>query len=180
MNVLDILFAVTVVLATLRSFFRGLVREAAAIAGLIAGIYLAARHYPQVAAYIPWLARHAAHVLAFCLIIIAVYALFALVSYLLRGALKVVLLGWLDRGLGGVLGLAEGALICAAVLLALTVFMPPRPQVVHHSWLAPRLYPLADKMSRFTPAELRRAYTLKKRAPAPPRGPALPRGAVRT
>mgnify|MGYP002813373028 FL=1 len=174
MNVLDILFAAVALLATLRSFFRGLVREVAAITGLLVGIWLAARHYPRLAAHIPWVGPHAAHVIAFVAVVAAVYALFALVSWVVRGALKVTLLGWLDRALGGVLGLAEAVLISAAVLLALIAFLPPGLQVVRHSRLAPRLYPVADRVSAFTPAELRQAYGEKKAALLRPEAPACP------
>ncbi len=177
MNVLDILLAVFAALAVLRSFYRGLVREAAAIAGLAAGIYLAAHHCQRVGGWLPWIGPPAAHMLAFLLIVAAVYALFSLLSHLLRGALKVVLLGWLDHALGAALGVAEAALLCAAILMVLVAFLPPGPRVVRHSRLALRLYPVADRVAGFTPAELRAAYSVKKQAllhPAPAPQPKAP------
>lgn len=164
MNVLDILFLTVAALATLRSLFRGAVRELAAIAGLVIGIALASRYYEQVAAVLPWLGLEAAHLAAFALIIATAYALFALASRLLRGAFKVVVHDRLDRGLGAALGLGEAVLLSAAILMALIAFLPPRPEVIRHSRLAPRLYPVSDRVASLAPAELHRAYTVKRRA----------------
>jgi membrane protein required for colicin V production len=163
MNALDILFVILAALATLRSLYRGMVRELAAITGLIIGIALASRHYRQVAAVLPWLGVEAAHLAAFALIIVTAYALFALTSYLLRGAFKLVVHDRLDRGLGAALGLGEAVLLSGAILMALIAFLPPGPEVVRHSRLAPRLYPVSDCVASFTPAELHRAYRVKKR-----------------
>jgi membrane protein required for colicin V production len=164
MNVLDILFAAAALLSTLRSFYRGLVREVAAIAGLLVGFVFAAHHYAALAPKLPWVSRYAADVAAFILIVIAVYLVVSLASYLLRGALRIILLGWVDRLLGAGFGLVEAVLVSAAILMALVAFLPAGPGVVRCSRLAPRLFPVADRLAHYTPVELEQVYLAKKRA----------------
>jgi len=162
MNALDILLIILALLAFLRSLFRGLVREAAAIAALVAGVLLASHNYGWLAGHLPWVSGAVASAVAFILIMVLTYLVFALAAFLLRGALKIALLRWLDRALGGVLGAFEGLVIAGIIVMALVALLPERPNILVHSKLAPRLYPVADGVAAMVPAELRHVYQDKK------------------
>ncbi|HEX5066250.1 MAG TPA: CvpA family protein, partial [Myxococcota bacterium] len=112
-------------LAALRGLYLGLIREVASVASLLAACFVVRRFTPDVAAWMlrsadggidpalaPWLAGAA---LAFGTI-----AAGALIGRVLRRGAELAWLGLPDRIGGALLGVAEGALVCAILLVGLT------------------------------------------------------------
>ena len=112
-------------LAALRGLYLGLIREVASVASLLAACVVVRKFTPDVAAWMlrssdggidpalaPWLAGAA---LAFGTI-----AAGALIGRVLRRGAELAWLGLPDRIGGALLGAAEGALVCAILLVGLT------------------------------------------------------------
>lgn len=136
LSTVDLVAAAILGVAILRGLWLGLIREVTSLASLLAACLAVRRFTPEVAAWMrraaeggidprlaPWLAGAA----------IAVLALLAgaLLGRLLRRAAKVGWLGMPDRIGGALLGAAEGALLCAILLLSLTSLVGR-----DHAWLA--------------------------------------------
>jgi membrane protein required for colicin V production len=102
------------------------------VVGLVGGIYFAGRFYEQVASMLHpaeggGLVADAnwAKIIAFGLIVIGVSLLAGVVGSVLRLVSNLLLLGWLDHVLGGVLGLVNSVLLVSALLAVATVFPVP-------------------------------------------------------
>lgn len=129
MTLLDAAIAGVIVLSALFAYARGIVRSliglAAWLAGFVAGLMLApglARVLPSFPEY-PLLPQAIAFVAVFVLAIVAG----ALIAWPLRAVVHGAGLGFLDRGLGGVFGVARGVvLVLAFVLLAGLSALPQR------------------------------------------------------
>lgn len=140
----------------LLGFWRGVVSEVLALVAWVAG-FLAARAWAESAGgfFADWLAEPALrHAAGFVAVMVGVLALFALGRWVLKMLLKAVGLGPVDRLLGGVFGVARGALIVlAAVLVA---GMTPLPKAVwwREARLAPPLETAVVAAKPWLPAEM--------------------------
>jgi membrane protein required for colicin V production len=113
-------------LAALRGLYLGLAREVFSVVSL-ASACIAVRFGASPGA--DWLLRatetdldpRVATVLAGIGIAVGVLLLGAVVGRIVRRGARAVGLGWLDRGAGGVLGAAEGALVAGLALLLAAV-----------------------------------------------------------
>lgn len=128
MNFLDIIILVVLSFFAVKGLVRGLVNEASSLAGLLLGGLLAYRFYPMLAAPIKstlHLPAHLASFLAFIIILLLTGVCAHILGNILTAALRLVLLGSLNR-LGGILiGTAEGALLlCMAFSIASSSFVP--------------------------------------------------------
>jgi membrane protein required for colicin V production len=128
MNLFDIVILVILFFFALKGLFRGLVNEAASLAGLILGGWLAYRYHPLLAAPIQDMLHTPAHVSAF-LAFVALLILTGLIAHILgniiTAALRAVMLGSLNRLGGLLLGAVEGALLLSMIFCIATAdFMP--------------------------------------------------------
>lgn len=168
MNLLDaVLLAITTVF-TVRGVLRGLVLEVASLAGILVGLLAASSCYETLA---PWIMRTAhlnegtARIITFVLLLAGTVLLLHIAARLLRGLLRLVSLGWLDRIAGGAIGFAKaGVLACLAVLL-ITAFIPPHTDLIATS----RLVPVINKaneaaLQHLVPEDLRRRFEAGKSA----------------
>ena len=171
MTVLDLFVLAMVALSVLFAYFRGMVREVVALAAWIAGLVAAFRYMEPVATIFSGLelAPAVRHVLAFALIVIVFLIAGALVAALLRGAVHAIGLGFVDRFLGALFGLARGALL--AVLFALVAGLTALPQRDwwQNSLLGPTLADSALSLRAYLPdewaARLDFSATGRKRSP---------------
>ncbi len=122
---LDGLVLAVVLVALARGFFIGLIREGFSIAAL-AGCFLAVRYFTAPAA--EWLTRAtsgeigstAAPWIAGATLAIASAGIIAIIGRWLGRGVRAVGLGWADRLGGSALGVAEGALVAAVLVLGAT------------------------------------------------------------
>jgi membrane protein required for colicin V production len=129
MTALDLIVLAVIALSVMFAYFRGVVREVVALAAWIVGLVAAFRYMDQVATIFAGLDVTPAvrHVLAFVLILVVFMIAGALVAWILRSAVRAVGLGFVDRFLGALFGVARGALI--AVLFALIAGVTPLPRL---------------------------------------------------
>jgi membrane protein required for colicin V production len=87
------------------------------IIGLIVGIILAAHFYKQLGDTLTFISnKNVADVVAFVFILLVVMGIAALIAWFLRSLIKAIMLGWVDKIGGAVLGLILGALSISAIL----------------------------------------------------------------
>ncbi|WP_035104758.1 CvpA family protein [Desulfohalovibrio reitneri] len=156
MNVLDIVFLAVLAFFLVHGFFRGIIRETASIAGLVLGFWAANTYFEKV---VPWLepyladpgeVRTAAYLAVFAGVMLAVWV----VLQILAGALKLKMLAAADHLLGGLMGFAKGAVICAVAVLVMAAFVPDSGYLADSS-LVPYLAKVADFLEGFLPEEMR-------------------------
>jgi membrane protein required for colicin V production len=147
----------SLVAGALRGFVRALIATAATFAGLL----LAARGYAWAGGWLRGAglveSEAAAQACGFLLIVGVAVALGFAAGQLVRRGLKRARLGWADRLLGALFGLARGLAVCAVMYLALTAF-PVRLSAVRDARTAPVLAASAQVLSYLTSAELRARF----------------------
>jgi membrane protein required for colicin V production len=118
--------------------WRGFVREVLALIGWVAAAVLAALFSAQVAEIFPgdFATPLVRQLLAALLIFVLVLVAAGLCGLFLAKLLRAVGLGALDRTLGGVFGLARGALIVLVAVLLIGLTGLPR----HPDWRQARLH----------------------------------------
>lgn len=130
MNLIDIIIISVLCFFAIKGLFRGLVNEAASLTGLIAGGWLAYSFHPLLAAPIKsglHLPVHIASFLAFIIILLATGICAHVIGNIITTALRLVMLGSLNR-IGGILiGMVEGTLLlCLLLSIATSGVMPER------------------------------------------------------
>ena len=128
MNFIDIIILSVLCLFAVKGLIRGLVNEASSMAGLLAGGWMAYRFHPLLAVPIKsalHLPAHLASFLAFIIILLFTGICAHIIGNIITAALRLVMLGSLNR-LGGLLiGVAEGSLLlCMFFSIAASGFMP--------------------------------------------------------
>ena len=167
MNLLDVAILIIVALMTIRGFFRGIVQEAATLVGLIASFFLSALYYKNLAL---WLERYFPnHIIVlsfFCFVFLFILCLFLFnfFAILARGAIRLTLLGWLDRVLGAMFGLLKGAVILFVMVTILTVFYPKSGPVVETSRFFPPILTITEKLTALIPYKIKDDFLSKKKA----------------
>jgi membrane protein required for colicin V production len=96
---------------------------------------------PLVGSWIPEFGMHpvARYVIAFALILIGALLLGALIAYPLARAIRAAGLGFVDRFLGSIFGLARGLLVVLAFVLVAGLTALPRADWWQNAALAPPL-----------------------------------------
>jgi len=122
MNWMDIVLILVLALATFIGLRRGIISLVFPIIGLIIGIILAGQHYGTVGGWLPIGNPEYAKWAAYAIIIVATLIAAVILARILRRFIRLVLLGWVDRLGGAILGLAFGGLLCAAALAACAKF----------------------------------------------------------
>ncbi len=168
MNVLDLFFVVVLGFFLFRGIYRGLVLEVASIGGLIAGFLAANRFYMDVYPWVQDIINNEtwAQIISYLSIFLISMAAVALLAFFLRSLLRMIMLGWLDRMGGGLLGFIKAGLICSISLLLLTVFLPAEHSLVADSRIAPYIFELSESLAGYLPQDLKEGFSDKAREAA--------------
>jgi len=176
MNAFDGLVLVVVAVSALTAFARGIVRSLIAFVAWIVGLVVAVTYAPAVGAMLPALPAHplAPVAVAFALIVVAALVAGALVAWPIRALIHGVGLGFLDRALGAVFGLARGVVIVLAFVLGAGLTTLPAAEWWQNSFLARLLSDVALELRPWLPPEIgeRLDYSGRGGAPVTDRKPA--------
>jgi len=135
MNWLDIVIIVALVIPTVIGLKRGLIRSALFLAGLIVGIVLAGYLYEPLANLFTFISNeNVANIVAFIIILVGVMVIAAVLARLLKFAVSIVMLGWVDHLGGAVFGFLMGAILWGALLATWVKFFGT--ELVTESFLA--------------------------------------------
>ena len=128
MNLIDFIILAILCFFAVKGLVRGLVNEASSLAGLLCGGWLAYRFHPLLAAPIKGALHIPAHLssfLAFIIILLIAGICAHIIGNVITAALRLVMLGSLNRIGGLLIGVAEGSLLlCMVFSISTSGFMP--------------------------------------------------------
>ncbi len=164
----------TVGLSMLVAYVRGFTRELIALLSWVLGFFAAIALTPIVGAMIPEFGGHPVvrYLVAFAAIMIAALLAGALVAWPLSGVIRKSGLGFVDRFLGAVFGIARGAVLVMAFVLVAGLTTAPRQDWWQNSALAPALAAAATDLAGWLPAEWADRLDYSREGRAAPRPPA--------
>ncbi len=125
MQTIDIIIAVLLALGLISGMHDGAVKQIAGLAGLIGGLLLGRAFYLPVGEWLVStldLSVEVAYVTAFILILIVVPLLFSVVGWLVSKLLSIICLGWVNRLMGGLVGVLKCALLVGVVITGIEFF----------------------------------------------------------
>lgn len=149
MNIVDIAILTLLVAFLVKGLMRGLLKEFCALLGLVGGVLLAFRYQAalaEAAVQTLHLPPALGATVAFLAIFLTTVLFFILLGILLSRFVNLLFLGGLDRVAGGLFALAQGIMLLAVVLFALTLRTTPRflATSIQRSQLAPPFVQLGE------------------------------------
>jgi len=161
-NWLDLVLGLILIVSIAAGFSRGFTRTILGLGAFIFGLLLACWLYGSVGSiYSDYVShRTIANFLGFVSVYAVVGIAAALVGWALVKFYKTVGLSWLDRLLGGGIGLVRGFIVGSVLIMVLMAFTRnPPPDSVVNSRLAPYMVDGARMLSWIAPRELRDAVS---------------------
>jgi len=116
MNWLDVVLGIFLLLIAIMGLMRGLLSTLIPLLGLIVGVVVAGNYYTGLAHGLFRSHSEAAYIAAFVVIVLLFLIAAWIVTRVLHGLLKVILLDWLNHLAGLLLGAILGGLIAGAIL----------------------------------------------------------------
>lgn len=122
----DILIIGVVAAGFLYGFFKGIISELFAIAGLVAGFIVAMKYSFLIQPHLLRFVRGetAAFVVGFLLLFLLTAAAIVMVGILFKKAIKFIHLSWLDRLIGGIVGIIKGVVVVGLISLLIVALVP--------------------------------------------------------
>jgi membrane protein required for colicin V production len=156
MSVFDLIVIGIVALSTILAFWRGLIRVVMSLVALIAAVLAAIQFSPDVATMLPPVGDNpvTGYVAAFALIFLVVALVGALLGWVLSRAIRAIGLGFVDRLLGAVFGVARGVLIVVILVLLAGLTTLPRQEWWQNALLVPPLVVAALSLRPWLPQAL--------------------------
>ena len=118
MSWVDIVIIAGAVIGAIAGFKQGLVLSIFSFLGLIVGVAIAGAASDSLADKLSSSGALWAYVVSFAIILIIVLVIFSILGHIVKGFIKLIMLGWLDSLGGALLGLFVGALMVAAIFIA--------------------------------------------------------------
>ena len=161
MNWLDWLIALIVFASVFSGLVYGFARAAigtvALLLAVVGGLWLHGSAGGMLREYVSH--KSVANFIGFCVVFFCILGLGVLVGNLLARLFKWVGLGWLDRLMGGALGLLRGTLFATVLILAFCAFSRQQPPPsVTASRLAPYIIDASSVMAAAAPRELKDGF----------------------
>ncbi len=165
LNWLDVILGFIFIIAIVRGLFTGFSRTVAGIVGVLGGFWLAANQYSFVSQRLELFIKNPMwrDLLAFFLIFIVVYLIFAILGIIIKGIFRALSLSWMDRLLGGAFGFLKALLIAAILIFILTLVLPEKSPLLASSYLYPRISNIARIMTDFVPEDVKAKFMWKWR-----------------
>lgn len=163
MNPLDIAIAALCAILALLGLLRGLVRQAASIAGLVLGHLVGIGFYGSVQKALR-LDIPGGHVAAYLLTLAAVYIAVRLIGLLVEHWVRKTKLSAMDRFLGLLAGAAKGLILSVLLVFFLVILLPKDAALLKGSKLAPRMIAAAGWVEKAFPDRIRDSFREKLRS----------------
>ncbi len=170
MTAFDFVVIGVVGLSAVLAFARGFVRVFVSLAAWVVAVVAAVRFAEFGGGLLPDLGEALAtrYVVAFAVILVGVLILGALVGYLLSRLARAAGLGFLDRSLGAIFGVARGVLIAVILVLLAGMTAAPKTDWWQNSLTSPALTRAALMLRPWLPRAwaARLEYSPRERQPA--------------
>jgi membrane protein required for colicin V production len=163
MNPFDILIIVILGYSLVRGLFRGLVKEASSLIGVLGGFYAAYTYYKVLAGLLAGLIHDTSYlnILSFLIIFSGVLIIVGVLGIIIKYVLNISFLGWADRIGGVVFGVLKGILIVSILFITLTAFLPKGTAFIKNSELAPRVLWISEKLAEVVSKEMKLDFKAK-------------------
>jgi membrane protein required for colicin V production len=172
MNAFDWTIIGVVGLSMFLAFFRGVTRELIALAAWVLGFVAAVTLTPLLGGMLPEIGDNPVirYLIAFAVIFLGALLLGALIAWPLSSVIRKAGLGFVDRFLGAVFGVARGAVLVTAFVLVAGLTTLPRLDWWQNAALAPPFATAALSLKPWLPPEWaqRLDYSREGRMPAAP------------
>ena len=156
MNWLDAVIVIALIGFTAAAFRAGLIREVVALAAVVLGVLVAGHYYRHLAEDVLLFIKNdkAAKVIAFLSLFASLALAGQLAAFVMKRAVSMLLLGWLDHLAGGILGLVKGLVLVELFL----IFFATYPylgldKTIDGSGLAPLFLDNAPVLLKLLPGE---------------------------
>jgi membrane protein required for colicin V production len=119
MNLLDFIILLPVIWLIIRGFQKGLILELASLIGIILGIiaaYYFANNVQNLIKEYFSVKEQTSRIIAYIAIFLTVMIIVYLIGKMLEGLIDVVAMGWLNKLLGAIVGLAKGIVVVCIIL----------------------------------------------------------------
>jgi len=165
MNGLDWFLIVIGTVCLGRGILRGAVSQLFGIAGVVSGLLLAAHSYESVARQLsgifPGLPGTAG--ISFFVLFLLTWFCVGVAGYLTGKLLRRTGLGFLDRFLGGGVGLAKAFILSVLVIALLTLLLSPKNSLLAQSYLTPYVQQAAQLVIKAAPMNLQELFDEKQK-----------------
>ena len=151
MNILDIIILLCLIPALIQGLFKGFISQAISLISIIVGVWASA-HFAGLVCQ--WLSQHISgseevlKITAFALIFLVVIIGLILLGKVLEAAIKLVMLGWLNRLLGAIFAITKWLLILGLITIGFNAindtFNLVKPETLAQSHLYPMLTNFAN------------------------------------
>ncbi len=160
MSPFDIFIIIILGYSIVRGLFRGLVKEASSVIGVLGGFYGAYSYYPMAAKLLSGLIVNLSYlnILSFLIIFCGILIIISMLGVVVKYLLNVAFLGWMDRICGVGFGLIKGVLIITVLFIILTAFLPKGAPLIKKSVLAPHVIWISEKMVHAVPTEMKKDF----------------------
>ena len=130
-----------------RGLWRGAISQVFGIMGILGGFLLASHFYQNTASQLSqaFPSLTLAPAISFALLFMLAWFCIGAIGFWIAKLIHKTGLGFLDRMLGGVIGLGKGLLLAVVLLSILTLFLPPQNDLLRQS----ALRPLVQDATRF-------------------------------
>lgn len=167
MNGLDWILVGIGFICVSRGIWRGAVSQVFGILGVLGGFILACHFYGDVARQLshafPKLSEITASAISFSLLFLLTWFIIGVIGFWIAKFLRWTGLGFLDRVLGGVVGLGKALLLAAVLISVLTLFLSPRDRLLAQSALRPFVQEVARYVTAATPPGVQALLEEKRR-----------------
>jgi membrane protein required for colicin V production len=166
LNIFDYVIAAIVIYCVIRGIFRGIIKEASSIIGVLAGLYAAYTYHPNLSQDLAGFKNlfptgEYLNIISFLILFSVVFLMVGALGILIRYLLKIVFMSWVDKVFGGVFGFIRGFLIASMLVLVLTTFLPSGATVIRESVFCPYVSVASIVMSRFAGNAMRYQFNEK-------------------
>ncbi|MEW6518895.1 MAG: CvpA family protein [Thermodesulfobacteriota bacterium] len=141
MSILDVVIIITIVIFLARGIWIGFIRQLASIAALIIGFVVAGRFYGESAHFVlPFITnQQAGFFIAYIFLFVVTFGAVILLGNIFKQIMSISLLGWFDRLLGGLLGLAKATFVSCLLFMGLALFISGASPIFRQSFFYPYL-----------------------------------------
>ena len=160
MNWLDPVILIALGGFTFTAFRAGLIREVVALVAVVVGVLVAGHYYDDLADDVLLFIKNdkAANAVAFLTLFGSVALLGQLAAFLIKQAVSLLLLGWLDHLAGGAFGLLKGLVLVELFLMFFATFpYLGLEKAIDGSGIAPLFLDNGAALLKLLPGEFNRA-----------------------
>lgn len=167
MTVLDIGVIIITIAFLVRGAWIGFVRQLAFLLALVTGYLAAGKYYPFFSQYTSaWLKDpQLRFVITYTLLFLVTYVLIILLGLGLKKVMQVTFLGWFDRTMGTLFGLAKAVFLSTLIFMGLAGIFSTTNPIIHKSLCSPYLMVCSRYLTSFIQdKELKQQLVPKKPA----------------